>query len=97
MGCSSDNPIFHTWIETPALYKPVIICKYLTWTKKSQKSSTVFNLGIIAYLKWCFTINPYNASHNCSSLQFDFLYFSKKISLDISCESSVKQTIHMKH
>ena len=30
-------------------------------------------------------------------LKYIFIIFSKKISLDISCESSAKQTIHMKY
>ena len=30
-------------------------------------------------------------------LKFLFFYFSERTSLDISCESSAKQTIHMKY
>ena len=43
-------------------------------------------------------INPFSANHSCSRQHFEtfIFYFTDKTSLDISCESSSKQMIHMK-
>ena len=39
---------------------------------------------------------PESAKRNCSRRQSIYYYFNEKIRLDISCESSAWQTIHMK-
>ena len=44
-------------------------------------------------------LKPSRAKQNCSRRHFYFVYFysTKKIRLDISCESSAQQRIHMKY
>ena len=46
-----------------------------------------------------YTFNPLSANHNCSRRHSKIFFhcFSKKIRLDISCQSSARQRIHMKH
>ena len=44
-------------------------------------------------------LNPLSANHDCSRRHSYILFhcFTEKISPDISCESSARQRIHMKH
>ena len=41
-------------------------------------------------------LTPLRINHNYSRQYFEMLYVSEKIRLDISCESSARQMIHMK-
>ena len=51
------------------------------------------------FLSQNFDVNPESANHDSSRRhsQIFFHCFSEKIRLDVSCESSARQRIHLKH
>ena len=74
------------------------VCRYGKCPKISLFIPCFLGLNFAFYAKYC-TLTLKAPSKICSRRHFEifFFNFSKKTSLDISCELSAWQTIHMKY